>query len=102
MKHDTPHPQAGQTVTVVPSAAVFTHDDCTPFEYRIEDWNDRVFGCSWMYMQGNPAALGYAMRAAAGRLPADNEVVYGKDANGLGHLVHVRELKEQTGKETRR
>lgn len=90
--HGTPHPLAGQTVTVTPTAAVYGHADAKPFEFRIEDWNDRVFGRSWMDMNGHPASLGYAMRSAVGGLPTDNEVVYGKDGHGLGHLVHVNEF----------
>lgn len=88
------HPQAGKTVTVVPAAAVFGHADCTPFDYRIEDWNDRVFGQSWQVMAAHPASLGYAVRGAVAGLPTDNEVVYGKDDYGLGHLVHVSEISD--------
>ncbi|GAA2107583.1 hypothetical protein [Streptomyces synnematoformans] len=102
MKHNAPHPQAGRTVTVAPAAAVFGHGDCTPFDYRIEDWNDRVFGRSWQDMIGNPAALGYAVRSATASLPTDNEVVYGHDSRGLGHLVHVSELRQRTHEEPAR
>lgn len=90
--HTQPHPQAGQTVKVTPAAAVYGHQTTNPFEFRIEDWNDRVFGESWMDLVGHPAALGYAMRSAIGGLPLDNDVVYGKDERGLGHLVHVSEI----------
>lgn len=95
MMHTTAHPDAGQTVTVTPVAPVHGHADTTPFAFRIEDWNDRVFGQSWMYMNGHPASLGYAMRSAV-RLPLDNEVVYGKDDRGIGHLVHVNEIQATT------
>jgi hypothetical protein len=93
MTHVTMHPLAGQTVKVEPAAPVFGHSDASPFAFRIEDWNDRVFGQSWMDMDGHPASLGYAMRSAAGDLPLDNEVVYGKDEVGMGHLVHVSEFE---------
>lgn len=93
MSHTSQHPNAGQTVTVTPGAPVFGHQDTTPFTFRIEDWNDRVFGQSWEVMAGHPASLGYALRAAQAGLPLDNEVVYGKDADGIGHLVHVNEIQ---------
>lgn len=92
--HTTPHPAAGQTIAIVPAAALFGRTDTTPIEFHIEDWNDRVFGQSWMYMGGHPAALNYAVRSAVGPLPLDNEVVYGKDDRGLGHLVHISEIKD--------
>ena len=79
--HPHPHPLAGQTVTL--------HDGS---DFHIEDWNDRVFdGTSWMFMQGHPASLAYATRAALAGLPLNNEVVYGK-AGPYGELVHVEEL----------
>jgi hypothetical protein len=61
-------------------------------QFRIEDWWDRVSGGSWMSAQGNPAALIYAMRSA-GKFPADDEVLYGKDFQGMGHLLHVSEVR---------
>lgn len=91
--HSTPHPATGQTVTVNPVAPVYGHSDTTPFAFRIEDWNDRVFGKSWQVMNDHPASLGYAMRSAMAGLPLDNEVVYGKDNHGIGHLVHVSEIR---------
>ena len=62
-------------------------------EIRIEDWFQNVSGCSWMSANGNPAALGYALRAglSGGKIPWDNDVLYGK-VDGLGYLVHVSEL----------
>jgi hypothetical protein len=98
LNHAERHALAGQTVTVSPVAPVSGHEDTTPFQFRVEDWNDRVFGQSWQVMQGHPASLGYALRAACD-LPLDNEVVYGKDVSGLGHLVHVSELKGADGAE---
>lgn len=80
--HAEPHPLAGQYVIVDAGAG-------PPFEYRIEDWWDRVSGGSWMFADGNPACLVYAMRTA-GRTPINNEVVYGD-----GMLVHVSEIKEE-------
>lgn len=83
--HSDPHPLAGQTVTVDLGNG--------PQAYEIEDWWDRVSGGSWMYADGNPAALKYALRSA-GRTPIDDEVVYGK-VGPFGHLVHVTEIKEE-------
>jgi len=64
-------------------------------EIRIEDWWDRVGGGSWMGAKGNPACLIYAMRSGLSskiNIPIDNEVLYGK-INGLGYLVHIKELE---------
>ncbi|MCQ9178713.1 hypothetical protein KMT30_06645 [Streptomyces sp. IBSBF 2953] len=86
--HNTPHPLAGQTVTV--TAAVDGAQG--PHQFRLEDWNDRVFGQSWTHMQGNPVSLAYAMRSGLTGLPLDNEVVYGK-VGPFAHLVHVSEIQ---------
>ncbi|MGW4222932.1 hypothetical protein ACWEG1_05695 [Streptomyces bauhiniae] len=91
--HSSPHPLAGQTVTATP-AAPLNGVMAGPLHYRIEDWNDRVFGRSWMTYDRHPASLAYAVRAAIGQLPTDNEVVYGKDDFGIGHLIHVTELQD--------
>lgn len=90
--HDKAHPMAGQAVRI---KAGLTHPEVPDYggaEFRLEDWNDRVFGKSWMDMSGHPASLNYAMRAGLQRLPEDNEVVYGK-IGPFGHLVHVSELE---------
>lgn len=87
--HPSPHPLAGQTVTV---RAGLDDEGSGVHEFRVEDWNDRLFGASWMDMQGHPASLAYAMRSALGGLPLDNEVVYGK-VGCFGHLVHVSEIQ---------
>jgi hypothetical protein len=85
MPHAAPHPLAGQRVTVDIGNG--------PEGYELEDWWDRISGGSWMYAEGNPAAIKYAIRSA-GTTPIDDEVVYGKIGN-LGHLVHVSEIKEE-------
>lgn len=84
--HDASHPLSGQTVDLI--------DGAPADKLAIEDWQDRVFGQSWMYATGNPAALNYAMRSAGLGLPIDDNVVYGKDPNGLGHIVHVSEFQD--------
>jgi hypothetical protein len=87
--HPYPHPLAGQTVTV---RADLHGEGPGPHDFQVEDWNDRLFGRSWMHMEGHPASLAYAMRSAVGGLPLDDEVVYGK-VGCLGHLVHVSEIE---------
>lgn len=81
--HPTPFARAGQTVRLKDGS-----------ELRIEDYWERVYGKSWQDSDGNPAVYHYALRAAGTGLPLDNEVVYGKDARNIGHLVHVNELAE--------
>lgn len=88
VQHSTPHPLAGQTVTIT---ADLYGEARGPHEFLVEDWNDRLFGQSWMDYEGHPASLAYAVRGAMAGLPTDNEVVYGK-VGGLGHLVHVSEI----------
>ncbi|MGY5048242.1 hypothetical protein ACWDE0_21820 [Streptomyces sp. 900105755] len=87
-RHTTPHPLAGETVTV---KAKLDSSGITEHEFRLEDWNDRLFGQSWMDMQSHPACLKYAVRSGLAGLPLDNEVVYGKVGH-FGHLVHVSEI----------
>lgn len=91
------HPLAGQTVVLNLTAkeGMEDHDLYKKLqgqEYRIEDWWENLFGKSWMFAQGNPAAMIYGIRTGlCCEAPTDNEVVYGK-IGGLGHLVHVSEL----------
>ena len=61
-------------------------------DFIVEDWWQNVFGESWMYADGNFAALQYAVHRAEMDLPLDNEVLYGK-IGGLGVLYHVTELE---------
>lgn len=81
--HTEPSPLAGHYVTVTV--------DGKEYLYHVEDWWDHLAGESWMYAEGNPAALKYAMRAGLAGLPVDDEVLYGK-IGGLGHLVHISEI----------
>lgn len=91
--HSEPHPRAREVVVL--NARADDHAGCVvPGEkFEIEDWADRLWGQSWMEMNGNRCALLYAIRSAYGRMPIDNEVVYGKIGN-TGHLVHQSELEE--------
>lgn len=68
-------------------------DNLNGQEFTIEYWQTNVMGKSWMFCDGNPAAIKYAMRAGFSDLPTDNEVVYGK-VGLFGHLIHVSELGE--------
>jgi len=62
-------------------------------EYVVEDWWENIYGKSWMFSEGNPACLKYAMRAGLkDNLPTDNEVLYGK-IGGLGELIHISEIE---------
>jgi hypothetical protein len=66
-------------------------------EFRVEDYWDAMPGNeSWMFADGNPACLVYAMRSAFAGIPTDNEVLYGK-VGAFGHLVHVSEIYEFPG-----
>lgn len=60
-------------------------------EYHIEGYWDEITGTSWMFSDGNPAALNYAMRAAVAGLPIDNDVLYGK-IGAFGFLIHRSEV----------
>lgn len=95
--HLEPSPLAGKTVKIKTHVTHPQNPNFGGSDYRVEDWNDRVMGKSWMYATGNPAALIYAMRAATAkpRLPVDDEVLYGK-VGGLGHLAHISEIESET------
>ena len=62
--------------------------------FTVEGKWEALTGKSWMFSDGNPACLHYAMRIVLGKLPIDNNVYYGK-INGLGHLVHAAEIGEK-------
>ena len=93
MIHNKPAPFAGQTVRLKDS---FEHPqfDIAGAEFHVEDWWDRVAGKSWMFCDGNPGCLVYALRSGLAQLPLDNEVLYGK-VGGLGHLIHVSEIQPE-------
>ncbi|MET8866481.1 hypothetical protein ABZW11_26385 [Nonomuraea sp. NPDC004580] len=81
--HTTPHALAGQAATLKDGRTL-----------RVEDWWDRAAGESWQVSQ-TPAAFLYALRVSSDGLPVDNDVVYGKDDAGFGHLVHVTEIASE-------
>lgn len=82
MIHPTPHALAGQTGSLKDGRTL-----------QVEDWWDRVAGQSWQFSQ-TPAAFNYALRTSIDALPLDNEVIYGHDAQGIGHLAHATEIAE--------
>lgn len=77
---------AGQTVQVknVSSAGVES--------YEVEGYWDEITGQSWMFSDGNPAAMKYGIRSGLAGLPLDDNVLYGK-IGAFGHLVHVSEVQ---------
>lgn len=86
-------PYAGETVIVKGNSAKDPMSGAllSGKEFVIEDWWENVYGESWMFSDGNPAALSYAFRIGMAGGPIDNEVLYGK-IDGLGYLFHVSEL----------
>lgn len=95
MQHAEKHEKAGETLTINLKGKIAMGTDAgkTSMEFIVEDYWDRIAGRSWMYSDGNPAAMAYAIRSAQGGLPLDDEVVYGHNKDGgMGHLVHVSEL----------
>lgn len=94
--HNEKHEKAGQTLTVNLKGPIAMGMDAgkRSMEFTVEDWWDKVSGISWMFAEGNPACLAYAIRTGISGIPMDDEVVYGHNKeNGMGHLVHVSELE---------
>lgn len=93
------HPKAGQNVWLKHGTYLMhwppprlVNVGGTPF--RVEDWGERLF--AGIDPASNPAAtLAYTMRRGQVGLPDDDAIVYGKDADGNGHLVHVSEIAEE-------
>jgi len=83
------HKLAGRTVTIKLRGKYDGLKD--GMSYVVEDWASRVFGKSWLDMQGNPSCLVYAARGGFGDLPTDDNVVYGKIGR-FGFLMHESEL----------
>ncbi len=65
----------------------------TEIDYTEGLW-DELTGGSWMFADGNPACILYAIRAGASGLPTDDLVHY-VHIGGLGHLVHETELVDE-------
>jgi hypothetical protein len=100
LKHPESHPLANKRVRVKSPGILRLSGATEEATYWIEDWQDRVFGFSWMddAATGNPACIQYAFRSSplGDDLPTDNDVVYGK-INNLGYIIHSSELGEVVG-----
>ena len=89
---------AGQTVKVKSGVGTsLSGQDMSGEDFTIEDWCENVLGKSWMFANGNPAALEYAARSGMFGKNNDvptfsDDVVYGK-VGMFGHLFHVNELE---------
>jgi len=96
MRHTNQSSYAGRSVQLHPWVKHPQDETFSSGEFLVEDWWDRVSGSSWAFAQGNPACLVYAMRTGFSEVPVpdDDEVLYGHTKNGLGHLVHISEIKE--------
>lgn len=80
--HPQPHPLAGKQARV-------TSGHYAGRVIMVEDWQSRVYGGqSWMFADGNPSALMYAVRSATDDLPTDNEVIYAE-----GTMFHASEIE---------
>lgn len=100
--HTEQHPLADEYVVLNDKAACPRGIVVPGAILHVIGWWDVLTGDSWMFAEGNMAALQYAMRSGLGHLPLDNEVVYGH-IGPFGHLVHVSELGEViTEEEARR
>lgn len=97
MIHQQSSPFANHTVIIKSEVKHPQFQDFGGSEIIIEDWWDRVNGKSWMFCDGNPACLVYAMRIGFSDIPipTDNEVLYGHTKDGLGHLIHKSEILSQ-------
>lgn len=84
------HPLAGQTVRLKEGIMPFMVGDAAGAEFVVEDWACNVFGCSVWDMNGNPAALEYAIRISSTH-PIDDNAVYGK-VGIFAHIVHDTEI----------
>lgn len=84
-------PYAGCTLKTRPNVGKLGGQDLGNQDFTVEDWFENVCGKSWMFANGNPTALLYAVRTANHNVPIDNDVVYGK-IDGLGYAFHVSEL----------
>jgi len=95
MIHQTDSPLKGKTVKIKANAK---HPQVKNFggsEFLVENWWDKVSGGSWMFADGNPACMIYAIRTgfSENTVPIDDEVLYGK-IGCFGHLVYISEIEE--------
>lgn len=83
----------GKTVRIKSTAKHFQYPHFSGGVVHLEDDWKKITGESWMYSDGNPAAMIYGMRAGMEGLPNDDNVLYGK-LGSMGVLVHVSEIAE--------
>ena len=89
--------KAGETVKIKQGVGEGNTGDMSGQDFVIEDWWENIAGRSWMFCNGNPACLEYAIRSAFygdnnGVPTFSNDVLYGK-VGPFGHLFHVNELE---------
>lgn len=95
MIHNEASEYANKTVTVnAPGLRHHLGDDSPIHQFRVEDWWDRLGAGSWTMNGNNWAVFNYSLRVARFGLPHDDEVLYGKDDDGLGHIIHVSEIQK--------
>lgn len=95
MRAGTERPDyAGKTVALKDGLQHHQFPGLDSSEVEVEGYWDEVAGRSWMFSDGNPACLIYAMRSAICGLPTDDRVLYAK-YRGLGVLVHVSEVERE-------
>ena len=94
VKHNERSPLAGTTVKILPHVTHAQQPHFGGMDFEVEDWWDRLAGKSWMFCEGNPGCLVYALRTGLAKhhVPLDDEVLYGHGPDGLGHLVHISEI----------
>lgn len=90
--------KAGEIVKIKSGVGVSTTgQDMSGLDFVIEDWWENIAGCSWLFANGNPAAIEYAIRNACygdnNNVPLlSGDVLYGK-VGPFGHLFHINELE---------
>lgn len=89
MVHDEVSPLAQTTVKLI------HHDDYRGglVSFTVDDWWDRVQGDSW-HESRHHLALSYAGRRQSYSLPEDDNVLYGRLADGSECLIHVSEIED--------
>jgi hypothetical protein len=81
---DFPHEMAGKKVRIIDGEFVGQI-------YKVEDWQDRVFGRSWIGYITNPACLEYMIRRAKENTPIDDLVLYGH-IGAFGKIIHISQI----------
>lgn len=98
--HPEPSEYAGKTINVSFKRAPnkdFKKKRGT-HQFKVIDYWDRLNdGISWGESSFSEEAFKYADRVGASwpfTIPEDDEVLYGTDENGKGHLFHIKEIVE--------